>query len=76
MRLVLNIPTPFQAEGAITYPKPGVAYDPAKVNAWSQHRGFQNPAQVKYLIPRWEGEEDNIGALREEKILRKCVIIG
>jgi hypothetical protein len=35
----------FQAE-AIAYPEPGVAYDPSKLDTWSQHRGFQNPLEV------------------------------
>lgn len=33
---------PQQTETTVAYPEPGVAYDPAKLNAWSQLRGFQN----------------------------------
>ena len=40
----------FQDENVISYPKIGVQYDPKQVNAWSNLRGFQNPAQVYIQI--------------------------
>lgn len=33
-------------QGAISYPKIGVAYDPKETNAWTNNRGFQNPASI------------------------------
>ena len=49
---------------AISYPTPGVAYDPKQVNTWSNMRGFKNPATLQ---SNWLGLSVAPGAIVSTK---------